>query len=131
MTPATIERKARTPIAILIPGARSAMWCSEPGEADVRVLLLAGRRVLVLAVVEVALLELLGLRARVAQDHAEADPEGVEGGQERGRVAADGEDPVHPAALGREDHDLVLREEPGHQREAGERERADDQGEAR
>ena len=32
MTPATSERKARVPIAIRIPGARSAMWCSEPGK---------------------------------------------------------------------------------------------------
>ena len=97
------------------------------GEADLGVLGLAGGRVGRLGVGEVALLELLGLGARLAVDDPEDDPEGVEGGQERRQVAADREDPVHAAALGGEDEDLVLGEEARDAREPGERQRADHQ----
>ena len=88
---------------------------------------LAGCRVLGLGVGEVPLLELTSLGTRLAEDDTEADPERVERGRERGDVAADREDPVHPAAVGCEHQDLVLREEARRPREAGQRERTDDQ----
>ena len=97
------------------------------GEPDVRVLRLAAQRVLRLGVGEVALLELARLLARLAPHHPEDDPERVHRGQEGGQVSDVGEDPVEAAALGGEDEDLVLREEPGCPGEGGERQGADDQ----
>ena len=97
------------------------------GEADVRVLALAGHRVLRLGVGQVSLLELPGLGTWLPVDDAEDDPEGVDGGQEGADVAADRQDPVEAAALGREDEDLVLGEEAGGAREGRERQGADDQ----
>ena len=73
------------------------------------------------------LLQLPRLVAGLAPDHPEADPERVEGGEQRAEVAADREDPVEAAAVRGEDEDLVLREEARGQREGGEREGADDQ----
>ena len=100
-------------------------------EADVGVLGLAGRGLIGSAWCDVPALELLRLLARRAGDHPEADPERVEGGQQRADVAADREDPVHAAAVGGEGEDLVLGEEAGGAREGGEREAADDQQRAR
>ena len=99
-----------------------------PGEADVGVLVLAGRRVACgLGVVEVALLELARLGHRLAPEGAEDHPPRVDRGQERADVAGDVEDPVPAAALADARQDLVLGEEARERRDAGQREAADDE----
>ena len=95
-----IASTASAPIAIFIGASRSAMWCSGPGKptsvsstSPVAGLVGSGR------VVEVAVLELLGLRAQLAVEGAEDHPERVDRGQERAQVAEHGEDRVPAAAL--------------------------------
>ena len=84
------------------------------GEADVGVLDLAGHRVGRLGrVVEVPVLELLRLRARVAGERAEDHPERVDGGHERADVAGDAEDRRASRRARTRAKDLVLGEEAG------------------
>ena len=108
----TGRRTPRTAIAIFIGHSRSAMWCSLAGEADVGVLGLAGRAGSSASAWWMwPCSSSLRLLAGLAGDDPEADPERVEGGQQRADVAADREDPVDAAAVGGEVEDLVLREE--------------------
>ncbi len=81
------------------------------GEADVGVLLLAGQRVTRdIGVRQVAVLELTGLRHRLAEEGAEDHPERIDAGEERPEVTGDAEDQEAAAAMVEEGEDVVLRE---------------------
>ena len=96
------------------------------GEADLGVLLLFGRRVDRRPVEQLAALDqVLGLRAGVAGQHPEDQPEGVDRGEEGADVAADRHPVVHPAARLGVGEDRVLGEEARGEREGGERQAAD------
>ena len=103
-----------------------------PREADVVVLDLAvGRVEGRLGVVEVALLELARLRARLAPEGAEDHPPGVDRGEDRADVAGDVEDPPAAAAGADLGQDLVLGEEAREGRDAGQGQAADDEARRR
>ena len=68
---------------------------------------------------------LAGERGRLAAEDEEEHPERVEAGQERADHPGHEEDLAVPAAGERRGEDRVLREEAGERRDAGERERAD------
>ncbi len=96
------------------------------GEADVGVLHFAvGRIGGHLGVVQVAAFQLARLGDGVAVEGAEDHPERVDRGQEGAEVAHHVQHPVPPAALGGDEQDLVLGEEPGEGGDARQREAAD------
>ena len=85
-----------------------------PGEADVGVLLLAGRGVAVLPVGELPAHELLGLGRLLAEERAEQHPAGVERGEQRADVAEHAQHRVQPAAVQRERTDPERHERERH-----------------
>ena len=125
-TPPMIARTASGAIAAFIGHSRSAMWCSGPGKPTSVSSALAGRRVAGSPWARWPRLELARLRDGLAEEDAEHHPERVERGQQRGRRSRSRRARCsQPPRFSVNGEDLVLREEAGREREAGQRERAD------